>query len=353
MATANATSIGVLGAGSWGTALACVLAGKGLPVTLWGHKPDHIGTIARARYNAQYLPDVRFPESLTPTADLAAALRRQVLVFAVPTQETRALARSIHTALAADQIIVCASKGIEASTGKLLSAVFREELPAVAQSHLTFLAGPSFADEIARGDPTGIVIAGTDATVTAQIQDIFRTRSVLPYTQSDVTGVELGGAIKNVIAIAVGLVEGMGLGFNSRVLVVNRGLYEIIKIGVALGARIETFIGLSGNGDLTLTCMGPQSRNRRVGEALGRGQKLDDILDKLGMVAEGVTTAKALYGIIQRHHINAPLCTAVYQLLFEGKSPQQVRDELAALPIGEEHAGLQALLRTNENGHKG
>lgn len=339
-------SIGVVGAGSWGTALACILAQKGLPVWLWGNEAEQVSRLRHERRNAQFLPDIPFPPSLDTTDDLAGALAHDAVVLAVPSQAMREVAARIAPHLTHRPLIVCATKGIDLASNQLMSEVLEAALPEAVHERLTYLSGPSFAGETAAGHPTAVVIASRHADAAADAQTLFRTPTFLTFTHHDVVGVELGGAIKNVLAIAAGLVDGMGFGHNTRAALITRGLYEMIKIGTALGAEPLTFAGLAGIGDLILTCTGAQSRNRRVGEGLGRGFALKQILERLGMVAEGVPTAKALHTLISKHAISAPICTAVYQMLYEDKAPAQALAELTSMELHGEHTGLRGLLKS-------
>lgn len=332
--------IGVIGAGSWGTALARMLARKGLQVKLWAYEAELTAIMQETANNAWYLDGFELPDTLTPTNNLKEAITdASMLVLVTPSQNMRAV---LTQALQEGAVIpptlplVCCSKGIEIATGKLMSEVLEEVLPTHQKGSFAFLSGPSFAAEVAKEHPTAVVVAGTDEAVTAQVQQVFRTSFFMPFTHHDVIGVELGGALKNVMALATGMVQGLGLGHNTQTALITRGLYEMIKLGTALGAEPMTFSGLAGMGDLVLTCTGGLSRNRRVGIALGEGKSLDEIQSQMRMVAEGVKTAKATYELLQQHNIHAPICQAVYHILYEGKTPQDAVKELTAMELRQE-----------------
>jgi glycerol-3-phosphate dehydrogenase (NAD(P)+) len=239
-----------------------------------------------------------------------------------------------------DAILISFTKGIEVHSLKLMNQVLEECLPHHPSSHCVALSGPSFAAEVAAGLPTSVTIAGEDPKISKRVQDIFRTDVFLTFTNEDIIGVEVGGAVKNVIAIATGVAWGLNLGYNARAAIITRGLYEMIKIGKALGANPLTFTGLSGIGDLVLTCTGELSRNYRVGMKLGQGQSLDQITKDMRMVAEGVHTAKAVYELAQRNKINIPICESIYRILFEGLDPNQAVKELGAMPLRAEMGAL-------------
>lgn len=332
-------SIAIIGAGSWGTALARLLAGQGRAVTLWAFEAELADRMQATRVNDRYLPGFMLPPSLTCTHDLAHAVRDAMLVVLVtPSHVLRSVATQLAPALAASTIITCCTKGIEIGTGQLMSDVLAESLPQHAATLHTFLSGPSFAKEVAAEQPTAVVVAGTDRTVTQRVQEIFRTPYFLTFTHDDVIGVEVGGAVKNVLAIATGIAEGLGLGHNTRAALITRGLYEMIKLGHVLGANPLTFAGLAGLGDLVLTCTGELSRNRQVGIALGQGTPLEQILRNMTMVAEGVATSKAVYALIQRHSLRAPICSAIYHILHAGMPPRAALTELTSMDLKDEFA---------------
>ncbi|HEX9628031.1 MAG TPA: NAD(P)H-dependent glycerol-3-phosphate dehydrogenase [Acidiferrobacterales bacterium] len=320
------TTIAVLGAGSWGTALAVLLARNGHRTLLWGHDAAHMARLAHERANRDFLPDVAFPENLHLREDLAelAAEVRQFLV-AVPSHAFRSVLAALAGRLSGDALIAWATKGMEHGTGKLLSQVADELLGARASG---IVSGPTFAREVARGLPTALTVAARELEVAERIADWLRNDRVRPYTSLDRVGVEIGGAVKNVLAIATGISDGLGFGANARAALITRGLAEMRRLGEALGGRPETFMGLAGIGDLVLTCTDDQSRNRRVGLALGRGGKLAEILGELGQVAEGVATAREVRTLAARVAVEMPITEQVYRVLFEGLRPD---DAVAAL----------------------
>lgn len=333
---------GVIGAGSWGTALASVLAeGSGDEVTLWAYEPEVAAGINKRRQNPLFMTGETLPAGLKATNDLAAAVKgAEVLVNAVPSHLTRGVWEKAAAHVSKTAIIVNAAKGFEFSTAKRLSEVLMETLPQIPKGHFVTLSGPSFAREVLRRLPTTVVVAGVDAAAAQKVQKIFRRGWFLTYVNDDVVGVEVGGAVKNVIAIAAGICEGMGLGLNTRAALITRGLYEMAKLGKALGANPLTFAGLTGMGDLVLTCTGDLSRNRMVGLALGRGEKLPAIAKEMKSVAEGVKTAKVIHELCQKHGVNAPVCEEIYKILYEEKSPSQALKDLLALELKEELGGL-------------
>lgn len=333
--------IAVIGAGSWGTALAKLLAEKGNDVLVWAFEDEVARGINEKGVNPVYLSESALPSNLRATPRLKEALcDRNLIVSAVPSHAMRGVWTKASRYLSGEAVLVSCTKGIEAASFKLMSEVIGECLPNHPKKSLTVLSGPSFAREVMIGLPTSVVIAGTDASVCRLVQNAFRTETFLTFTSEDVIGVEVGGAVKNVIAIATGLSDGMDLGNNSRAAIITRGLYEMIKIGKALGANPLTFAGLSGIGDLVLTCTADLSRNHTVGKRLGRGENLAKILSGMKMVAEGVSTAKAIHALAKAREINAPICSAMYKILFEGLPPKQAVDELCRMELKEELGSL-------------
>jgi glycerol-3-phosphate dehydrogenase (NAD(P)+) len=264
-----------------------------------------------------------------------------LIVSVVPSHALKQVLENAADIIPSKAIIVSCTKGLETSTGKLISEILEEALPNVEPGRMTFLSGPSFAIEVAKDLPTLVVIAGTDQKNAEFVQQAFRTDTFLTFTHNDVIGVELGGAIKNIIAIAAGISDGLGFGLDSRAALITRGLYEMIKIGKALGANPFTFTGLSGMGDLILTCTSTTSRNYTLGLQIGQGKKLKDILKKMKMVAEGVKTTEAIYKVIERHHIVAPICKEMYNMLYKGKSPKEAADDLTKMEL---HGELRTIL---------
>jgi glycerol-3-phosphate dehydrogenase (NAD(P)+) len=314
-------NVTVIGTGGWGTALAVLLHSNGHRVTLWGRLAEEVEPILTERENRLLLPGVRVPEQITVTLDTSAALREaEMVVLAVPSHGMRSICRQLREFLPVAARLVSVAKGIETGTGARMSEVIAEEL----QREAVVLSGPSHAEEVARGVPTAVVVAGRDAGL---VQRVFMSERFRVYTHDDVIGVELGGALKNVIAIAAGVCDGIGFGDNTKAALCTRGLAEMTRLGVALGARRETFFGLSGVGDLIVTAFSRHSRNRGFGERLGRGEKPEQIAASTQMVAEGVRTAKSARQLAQRLGVEMPITQEVYRILYEGKSPQQaVRD---------------------------
>lgn len=334
--------VGVIGAGSWGTALASVLAdGAGHEVTLWAYEPEVVEGINQKHQNPLYLAGESLPRGLKASNNLPAVVKgAEILVNAVPSHLMRGVWEKAAAQVSPKSILVNASKGFEFSTGKRLSEVLMETLPKLPKGHFATLSGPSFAKEVVRRLPTTVVVAGFDAAVAEKVQQLFRRGWFLTYINDDVVGVEVGGAVKNVIAIAAGICEGMGLGLNTRAALITRGLYEMAKLGKALGANPLTFAGLSGMGDLVLTCTGDLSRNRMVGLRLGRGEKLAVITKEMQSVAEGIKTAKVVHELCLKLGVNNPVCDEIYKILYEEKSPSQALKDLLALNLKEELGGL-------------
>ncbi len=324
-----AETIGVIGAGAWGTALSLLLADKGHDVTLWMYEKDLAEETDRTRENRVYLPGFPLPAAITVTSSLEAAVRdRQFLLSVVPSHTVRAVTRRYVSLISPDAVIISASKGIELDTLKPLSEVFKDILPESLHSSLCFLSGPSFAKEVARKMPTAIALASWDPEIAKKAQAVLSNAYFRVYTNPDVIGVELAGAIKNVIAIAAGVLEGMGFGYNTMAALLTRGLAEMARLGVAMGGNPATFSGLAGMGDLVLTCTGGLSRNRTLGTRLGKGEKLDAIMQNAKTVAEGVKTAKAARELAQKYEIDMPIVDEVYRLLYEGKDPKQALKDL-------------------------
>ena len=319
----------VIGAGSWGTTLANLLAGKGVPVTLWCYEPDLAERMQRTGINDLYLPDVRLADNLSFTSCLKTAVSgKEMLLFVTPSQVTRQVLLQALPDIPPNALVVSASKGIENNSLMLLSQVFEEVLPPQMHKLIGFLSGPSFAKEVSLGMPTAVVAAARDEQVAEKIQQTFSTARFRVYTHSDIIGVELGGAMKNVIALAAGVADGLGFGHNTRAALITRGLAEMTRMGLKLGASAETFAGLAGMGDLVLTCTGDLSRNRSVGIALGQGRKLEDVLKGMNMVAEGVKTTLSAYQLAIKLKVDVPIIEQMYQILYQAKDPRQAVNDL-------------------------
>jgi glycerol-3-phosphate dehydrogenase (NAD(P)+) len=318
------TTVAVLGAGSWGTALAKLLAENGHDVRLWARRSDQAETIERERTNAAYLPGFELPRNLRATSDLEETLSGVALVLSVvPTHGLRHVINDAAAHLPAGVPILSCTKGIENSTLLLVSEMFEELLPKEHHHLLTYLSGPSFAREVAARMPTAVTVAGKDPEVCARVQSLLVCDVFRVYTSDDVIGCELGGALKNVIAIAAGIGDGLGFGHNTRAALITRGLAEIGRLAMTRGAHPMTVNGLAGMGDLVLTCTGDLSRNRKVGLALGRGQKIGDILAGMTMVAEGVRTTRSAHELAQREGVEMPITAAMYRILYEEQDPRE------------------------------
>ncbi len=328
--------IAVIGGGSWGTALAQMLAGKGYDISLLVRQQHVADAIDRTRMNSAYLPGVRLHENIRPTVDKAEAARdADCFLFSVPCQFFRAVLRDMKPLLPGGAVVVCSNKGIEVDSGKRVSEMVDEELGDIAP-RFAMLSGPSFAADVVRGLPTAIVMGCADAELGRELRELFSTQSFRAYSCTDVTGVQLGGAFKNVIAIAAGMSDGLGFGDNARAALITRGLAEMSRLGEALGARAATFMGLSGMGDLVLTCTGDSSRNRRVGLRLGQGVPLQQILDEMHQVAEGVKTTQAVHALGCRLKVELPITNAMHAIMYDGKDPHAAWQELMRRELKEE-----------------
>ncbi len=321
--------IAVVGAGAWGTTLAKHLAGKGYQVRLWAYEPDVVEAIRGKRENQLFLPGVSLPAPVSATNVLAEAVCGcGLLVFAVPSHAARSALERMAPLLTAPVPLISATKGIEETTFALMSQVIEDTLPSGMGRQLAVLSGPSFAIEVARGQPTAVVLAGQDAALVRRLQACLMTPVFRVYAGADLIGVQLGGALKNVMAVAAGVVDGLALGHNARAALITRGLAEMIRLGTAMGANPRTFYGLSGLGDLVLTCTGPLSRNHAVGVRLGRGDSLERVLSETRTVAEGVRTSRAAWGLAQRYGVDMPIVREVCAVLFEGKAPARAVADL-------------------------
>lgn len=322
-------SIGVIGAGSWGTTLADMLAKKGHRVILWAYEKELVSEMQTSRENSIYLPGIRLAENLSVTGSLEEAVKdKDLLLFAVPTQVLRNVLYDAVPYISQDSIVVSASKGVEVESLKLVSQIYEESLPDALYRRFAVLSGPSFAREVALEMPTAVVAAASEPLVAKAVQDIFNCRFFRVYTNSDLIGVELGGAVKNVIAIAAGISDGLGFGCNTRAALITRGLAEISRLGQALGARAETFAGLAGMGDLVLTCTGDLSRNRSVGIQLGQGRTLPEILADMRMVAEGVKTTESTCLLAWKLGVEMPIAFKVNEILYSDRPARDAVIEL-------------------------
>lgn len=320
-------AIAVLGAGSWGTALAILIARNGYAVTLWGRDSARMASLAHARENNSYLPGIRFPENLAISDDLQQLSQTKThCLLAVPSHAFRDTLVALKESMQSDCLLAWATKGLEPGSGKLLSQVVTEVCGQDQPAGV--ISGPTFAIEVAKAMPTALTVASQKVSVAQTIASWLRNDTVRVYTNPDIAGVQLGGAIKNVMAIAAGISDGLGYGSNARAALITRGLAELTRLGVAMGGRQETFMGLTGAGDLILTCTDDKSRNRQVGLALGRGEQLPEILARLGQEAEGVRTARELHQLAQGLGVEMPITEQVYQVLYEEYSPKQAVEAL-------------------------
>lgn len=321
--------IAVLGAGSWGTALAKTLSDKGHEVRLWCRRPAQAEAIQATRSNDEYLPGFALASTLRATSDVADALDGvDAVLAAVPTHGLREFLPAAVAAMPPNAPILSATKGIETSSLKLVSGLFEEHVPEERRHLLAYLGGPSFAKEVAAGMPTAVVVASHDPNTAKRWQDYLATDRLRVYSSDDVVGIELGGALKNVVAIAAGIGDGLGFGHNTRAALVTRGLAEMGRLASKLGAHPLTLAGLGGMGDLLLTCTGDLSRNRRVGLELGRGKKLPEILEGMNQVAEGVRTTKSAHDLALREGVEMPIVAAMYRILYEDQPPLEAVVEL-------------------------
>jgi glycerol-3-phosphate dehydrogenase (NAD(P)+) len=314
--------IGVLGAGGWGTTLAIVLADNAHDVTLWSYRAEDADVMRATRENPAFLPGVHISEEVRITSALReAAEGKEMIVAAVPSQFLRSVVAGLRDLPLADTCIVNVAKGIENGTLMTMSEMLVDTLPHLNPARIATLSGPSHAEEVSRRVPTTVVAGSTELATARLVQSVFMLPYFRVYVSTDLHGVELGGSLKNVIAIAAGIVDGAELGDNSKAALMTRGIAEISRIGVALGAQAPTFGGLSGIGDLMVTCMSRHSRNRHVGVEIGKGRKLPDILNEMVMVAEGIATTKSAYQLAQKVGVEVPIVEQVHRVLFEGKDP--------------------------------
>ncbi len=318
--------IAILGDGGWGTTLAILLSNKGYPVTLWSAFKNYARILNKNRLNPKFLPGIKIPKVIKITGNIKEAIfNKELIVLAAPSQYTRAMLKKIKGNFSKQSVFLSVTKGIEISSCKRISEIIHKELGPVK---LAVLSGPTIACEVAIGIPTTAVVASTDKRIRKTIQDIFSSEAFRVYTNSDVIGVELGGSLKNIIAIACGVSDGIGFGTNTKAAILTRGLAEIARLGKAMGAKLETFSGISGLGDLVTTCISKQSRNRMVGELIGKGKNLKEILGHMQMIAEGVPTVKSAYALSKKYKVEMPITKEVFQLLYKNKSPRQAVKDL-------------------------
>ncbi|QWR77684.1 NAD(P)H-dependent glycerol-3-phosphate dehydrogenase [Candidatus Magnetomonas plexicatena] len=325
--------ITVIGAGSWGTVLANMLALKGHTVTLWAYETETVQTILKTGVNETFMPELKLSPNVKPTNDINVAVDSvKYVIFTVPSQFLRKVLSLVESKLSSEAILVTAVKGIEKVTLMTASTIIRDFLP----NEIAALSGPSFANEVALKKPAAVSLGVTNDGVGHTLQDIFNTEYFRVYTNDDIVGVELGGALKNVIAIASGISDGLSLGFNARAALITRGLSEIVRLGVKMGARERTFSGLSGIGDLVLTCTGALSRNYSVGKKLGIGMTPDEIVKSMKAVAEGVETSLSAYELSVKHAVEMPIVEQVYKVIHHGKDPGSAVKELMSRELKRE-----------------
>ena len=321
-------AVGVIGSGAWGTTLALLLAHKGIETTLWEHRPERVAEMRHQKQNTAFLSGFPFPTTLSVTSDIAeAAQHKDMLLLVTPSQRMRDNVRLLAPYITQHTLLVSASKGIEISTLKRMTQVIGEEMP-THSTYIAALSGPNIAREVAEEKPTAAVVASLDQSVAKHVQALLNTGHFRVYTTTDVTGVELGGALKNIIAIGAGFNDGMGYGDNAKAAFITRGLAEISRLGIAAGANPLTFAGLAGIGDLIATCASPLSRNQQLGRRLAAGEKLNDILESTHTVAEGVTTTKAALQLATHYNVDMPITQQLSLVLFEGLDPRQAVPEL-------------------------
>ena len=318
--------VGIIGAGSWGIALAVLLHKNGHEITVWSIIEQEIAMLKAEHEHRDKLPGVKLPQDMAFTTDLEEAVTgMNLLVLAVPSAFTRSTAKLLKPVVAKDQIIVNVAKGIEENTLMTLSQIVEEEVP---QAVVAVLSGPSHAEEVGRGIPTTIVVGAKKKATAEYLQNIFMNDVFRVYTSSDVLGIELGGSLKNVVALAAGIADGLGYGDNTKAALITRGITEIARVGVAMGARFETFCGLTGIGDLIVTCASMHSRNRRAGILIGQGKSMEEAMDEVKMVVEGVYSAKAAMGLAEKYQVQLPIIEQVNQVLFEGKAADEAVKDL-------------------------
>jgi len=318
-------NVSVIGAGSWGTALALLLCKNGHDVTVWSYKEEEVRTLSEKREHVSKLPGVKIPNEIFFTADLKEAVEgKDVVVLAVPSIHVRNTAKKMNAYVKGGQILVDVAKGIEEGTNKTLAEVIEEELP----NPVVILSGPSHAEEVAFGIPTTVLTTSHNMKYAEEVQDLFMTKEFRVYTNDDIIGVEIGGAVKNVIALASGVCDGIGYGDNTKAALMTRGMAEIVRVGLKLGGKIETFLGLTGMGDLIVTCTSVHSRNRKAGYLIGTGKTMEEAVEETGMVVEGIKACKAFYELKEELGIEMPITDALYQVLFNGKNAKEMVNKL-------------------------
>jgi len=323
------SQITVIGAGSWGTALSLVLADNGCTVRLWSHNENQVTEINQFHTNKKYLPDTVLPSNIVGYASLNDAIKGvETVILAVPTKAIREVLGKMKAILTAPITITHVSKGIEPDTLLRITEIIQEEMPSRLLNAIVVLSGPSHAEEVILRHPTTVTVSSENMVAAEKIQDLFINQNFRVYTNADVVGVEIGGALKNIIALAAGISDGLGYGDNAKAALITRGLAEIARLGTKMGANPLTFSGLAGIGDLIVTCTSVHSRNWRAGNMLGKGKKLEEVLESMGMVVEGVRTTKAAHQLAEKYEVNMPIADALYDVLFNGKNAKDAVDDL-------------------------
>lgn len=321
--------VAVIGAGSWGTALSMVLADNGLDVSMWSRREEQVEEINKAHTNQRYLPEVILPDTISASTSLEEVLQgTKYVLIVMPTVAIREVVQQMIPYLSQEHLIIHSSKGLEPDSYKRVSQLIEEELPPSKYKGIAVLSGPSHAEEVSHRSPTTVVVASNTSNLAEQVQDLFINSYFRVYTNEDVVGVEIGGSLKNIIALGAGLSDGLGYGDNAKAALMTRGLTEIGRLGIEMGAHPLTFAGLAGVGDLIVTCTSRHSRNWRCGYEIGQGKSLEEVLSAMGMVVEGVRTTKAAYQISQEKNVEMPITMELYQVLFEGKSARKAVDDL-------------------------
>jgi len=327
MAESKNRQIAVLGGGSWGTALAIQVARAGHSVTLWDINPEHISAMQQSHSNEQYLPGIPLPSNLQLSSQLEQTLNQaDTILLAIPSHAVRGFLQKNRQWIHRDQHFVWATKGLEEGSAKLVHQVVAEELPEC--KNIAVVSGPTFAGEVAKNLPTAVTVAASSHAIAEDVASFLHYGNFRVYTSEDMLGVELGGSLKNVLAIAAGIADGLGFGANTRAALITRGLNEIMRLGLAMGAHSETFMGLAGLGDLVLTCTDNQSRNRRMGLALADGSTIEQAREQIGQAVEGVKTAREAWQLAQQYHVEMPIIEQTYHVLYEGKSPRDAVHDL-------------------------
>ncbi|MGP4078333.1 NAD(P)H-dependent glycerol-3-phosphate dehydrogenase [Pseudalkalibacillus sp. R45] len=337
--------VAVIGAGSWGTALALVLADNDHDVRIWARRSEQVEEINEKHTNSKYLPDIKLPENLVATNDLEDAVKdTETVLLVTPTSAIREVLGQLKEIFTKPVTLVHASKGIEPDTLFRVSEVIEDEIPETLRKSVVVLSGPSHAEEVSLRQPTTVTVSSKDQEAAEEVQDLFINPNFRVYTNPDIVGVELGGSLKNIIALGAGLSDGLGYGDNAKAALLTRGLAEIARLGTFMGAKPLTFAGLSGIGDLVVTCTSVHSRNWRAGNLLGKGNSLEEVLENMGMVVEGVRTTKAAYQLAQKEGVEMPITNELYQVLFDSKTPKEAVDSLMRRSRTHEVEDLSSLI---------